>query len=358
MTPPAPHRPRPPVPSAAHHQPLPAAPGPREEVLATQRIGRAGAALLYRLVHLVAVARNFPPPPGFDRWDESAVTETAHDFLDGERGSKRVIDIAIRSVDEQGFERLMEHAVLNHLRDASRRTDMGRLVRRVTEVLTDEPAFSRADATPARWTLKDGPQAASGVPESTLIAAIAPVEVTVPEWSSDRRSAPLADRPSFIAMLTAVLSAAGGSLTAADIARVIATRLDHHRTPLSIELDVLETAAEHSPRLDPAVRASSTVRAAQIFGELSESERVMLPRFNLPVRDLEGVLPLRKSQVSLLRQRLATRLHDELADDEDPDGTIAELCRLCEQWAEDRTGPPGMTLRQGDGETGERKGGR
>jgi hypothetical protein len=343
---------------------------PREEVLATQRIGPAGAALLYRLVFLVAIARNFPPPAGFDRWDPSAVTETAHDFLDGPRGARRVIDIAIRSADEQGFERVLEQAIVNHLRDISRRTDMGRLVRRVTEVLTDEPAFSRvtgavataavpataagrARAVPAsktggRWALKDGPTAPSGAPETTLIAALARVEVTVPEWSSERRSAPLADRASFTRMLSAVLAAACGSLTAADMARVVATRLDHHRTPLSLELDVLETAAERSPALDPAVRASSAVRAQEIFGGLSENERILLACFDLPVRDLGSVLTLRKSQASLLRQRLAARLHGELADDEDPDGTVAELCRRCEQWTQDRTAALGTTLGHGD----------
>jgi hypothetical protein len=322
---------------------------PREELLATQRIGRAGAALLYRLVRVVAIARNFPPPAGFNRWDDSAVTETAHDFLDGERGSRRVIEIAIRSADERGFERVLEQAVVNHLRDASRRTDMGRLVRRVTEILTDEPAFSRIDGATARWALKDGPVGPSGVPETTLIAALAPIEVTVPEWSSERRSAPLADRDSFTRMLTAILASAVGSLTAVDIARVVATRLDHRRTPLSIELDVLETAAEHSPRLDPAVQASSSVRAAQILRGLSDSERIMLARFDLPVRELGSVLALRKSQAALLRQRLAARLHDELADDEDPDDTIAELCRLCERWLADRTATLGMTLRDGIG---------
>ena len=328
-----------------------AAPAPREELLATQRIGRSGAALLYRLVRIVAIARNFPPPPGFDRWDDSAVTETAHDFLDGERGTRRVIEIAIRSADEQGFERVLEQAVVNHLRDTSRRTDMGRLVRRVTEVLTDEPAFSRIEGAMARWALKDGPVIPSHVPETTLIAALAPVEVSVPEWSSERRSAPLADRDSFTRMLAAILAAAAGSLTAADIARVVATRLDHRRTPLSIELDVLETAMEHSPRLDPAVQASSSVRAAEILRSLSESERIMLARFDLPVRELGSVLGLRKSQAALLRQRLATRLHEELLDDEDPDDTIVELCRLCERWLADRTSALGMTLRHRDGGT-------
>jgi hypothetical protein len=322
---------------------------PREEVLATQRIGRAGAALLYRLVRVVAITRNFPPPPGFGQWDTSAVTETAHDFLDGERGRKRVIDIAIRSADEQGFERVLEQAVVNHLRDISRRTDMGRLVRRVTEVLAGEPAFARAGASPpgARWALKGGAAGPSDVPETTLIAALAPVEVTIPEWSSDRRSAPLADRGSFTRMLTVILTAANGSLTAADIARVIATRLDHARTPLSIELDVLETAGT-PPRLDPAVQASSMIRAAEIFRCLSEGDRIILACFDLPVRELGDVLALRKSQAALRRARLAARLHDELDDDEDPDDTIAELCLLCERWLQERTAGLGGALRHND----------
>src|SRR5207302_915630 len=133
----------------------------------------------------------------------------------------------------------------------------------------------------------------------------------------------------------------------------------HHRSPLSIELDVLETAAGHAPYRDPAVQASSAVRAAEIFGGLSESERIMLACLDLPVRELGDVLALRKSQAALLRQRLATRLHDELDDDEDPDDTIAELCRLCERWLPDRTRTPGTTLGHGDGDSAEeRKGGR
>src|SRR5262245_47045093 len=110
---------------------------PREEIHAKQRIGPAGAALLYQLVHAVAVSRNFPPPPGYEQWDKSAVTETAHDFLDGPRGTRRIMDIALRSVDDRSFERMMETAVLNYLRDLARRTDFGRLVVRVKEVLSE-----------------------------------------------------------------------------------------------------------------------------------------------------------------------------------------------------------------------------
>jgi hypothetical protein len=317
---------------------------PRQEVLAEQRIGPAGATLLYRLVLLVARSRNFPPPLGFEQWDESAVTETAHDFLVGERGRKRIADIAIRSVDEASFERIMEAAVVNHLREMSRRTDMGKLILRVSEILTDSDEFKRTDGRPARWALTDGPTAPSIIPDSHLAAALVDLPVTVPSWSSERRDAPLADRASFTRLLRMVLSAADGSLTAADIARAAATRLDHRRTPLSIELDVLERVAERSGRQDPAALASSAMRATQIFNELDDRGRILIACYGQPVRELGDLLALGRSQAALLQQRVIVRLREELEEDEDPDQTIAELRKLCECWLTDRTRTPGATF--------------
>lgn len=316
---------------------------PREEVLAEQRIGPAGAALLYRLVRAVAISRNFPPPPGSPRWDDTAVTETAHDFLDGERGRRRVADIAIRSVDEITFERIMEAAVVNHLREVSRRTDMGKLVLRVTEVLTDEDDFQLVASQRSRWTLTGGRSTPSTVPETQLAAAVVSTQVTIPAWSSARRSAPLADRETFIRLLRAVLAAADGSLTAADMAQALATRLDHRRIPLSIELDVLESIAERAPGQDPAVQATTSIRAAQIFDQLDDRSRVLIALYEQPVRDLGEVLAIGKSQASLLRQRLTGWLREELKDDTDAEETIAEIRRLCESWAEGRTTAPGAT---------------
>jgi hypothetical protein len=316
---------------------------PREEVLEDQRIGPAGAALLYRLVRVVAVSRNFPPPPGFERWDETAVTETAHDFLDGERGRRRVTDIAIRSVDETSFERIMESAIVNHLREVSRRTDMGRLVLRVTEVLTDEDDFQQVGSQPTRWSLADGPTAPSTAPDSALSSAIVSTQVKIPAWNSERRWAPLADRESFVRLLRAVLTAADGSLTAADLAQVLATRLDHRRAPLSIELDVLEGIAERAPMQDPATLATSGIRAVQIFNELDDRNRALMALYEQPLRDLGDVLAIGKSQAGFLRQRLTSWLQSELASDTEAEVTVAQLRRLCESWLEDRTTSPGAT---------------
>jgi hypothetical protein len=329
---------------------------PRQEILETQQIGPAGARLLYRLVRLVALKRNFPPPPGFEHWDDSSVTEVSHDFLDGQRGHKRVIEIAIKSVDNASFERILEEAIVNHLREASRRTDMGKLIVRVTEILSDEKEFTRIETQPHRWTMGGDPMAASTVPEATLAAAISTIEVTVPQWTSEYRAAPLADRASFIRMMRAILTAASGSLLAADIARVISTRLDHHRSPLSIGLEALESAAERSPRTDPAVQASSAVRAKQLFDSLNDRARIMVACYERPVRELRDVLPVGKSQAAALRLKVIGRLRVELETDAEPDDTIVELRRLCESWLEKRTSAADATLVDDNGETVDARG--
>jgi hypothetical protein len=330
---------------------------PRQELLAEQRIGPAGAALLYRLVRLVSGARNFPPPPGYEVWEESAVAETAHDFLIGERGRKRVIEIAIRSVDDESFERIMEAAVLNHLREIGRRTDTGRLILRISEILSEEDRFSRVAGNSSRWTLTGRTRRPSTVPETALAASVAAARVNVPRWASERRSAPLADRESFVAMLEAILTAAKGSLTAVEIAQAVATRLEHRTAPLSIELDASEVLAEQAAHTDPATQVDSAIRAAQIFNELDDRDRIMIARYEATVRELGDALVLRRSQAALLRQRLAERLRRELDDDADPETTIAGLRQLCETWIEDRTAAAGATFRDsedtGAGERGQ-----
>src|SRR5260370_32792331 len=91
--------------------------------------------MLYRAVQTVAIARNFPPPDGHVRWDQDAAVDVAHDFLDGERGRKRITDLAPRATDDASLERLLHAAVLNFHRDRSRHTHVRALIRRVRAVL-------------------------------------------------------------------------------------------------------------------------------------------------------------------------------------------------------------------------------
>ena len=130
---------------------------PREEILRDGRLGPEGAELLYRTVWLVAVGNRFPPPEGSSGWDGTAVGEVAHDFIRDQRGPKRLLDVAVRSVDDRSFERLLEAAVLNFLRDMARGTDLGKLIVRLKEILRDEKDFESVPGRPERWALSGGP---------------------------------------------------------------------------------------------------------------------------------------------------------------------------------------------------------
>jgi hypothetical protein len=317
---------------------------PREELLSTRRLGRAGAELLYKTVWLVAVGNGFPPPEGSASWNETAVTEAAHDFLKDERGAKRLLDIAVRSVDERSFERLLEAAVLNFLRDVARGTDLGKLIVRVKEILRDEGDFEAVSGSPERWTLTGGPAAPSAAGPDELASATAGVKVVVPKWTSERRGAPLADRPSFVRLMTSVLIAAGGSLTAVDIAHALTARLDHRRTPLVTPLDIREQVSEPGQAGgDPATWTVAELHAVDIFNSLSDRERIIVTTLDRNVRDLGRLIDMGRTQAALIRQRLIDRLRDELADDDDPGSTATVLCERCDDWIKHRTGTDDAT---------------
>jgi hypothetical protein len=317
----------------------------RDELLTGKSLGREGAMLLYRTVWLVAIGSGFPPPAGTSDWDENAVAETAHDFLDGPRGAKRLLDIALRSVDDRSFERLLEASVRNFLRDIGRRTDFGKVVLRVKEILRDEDAFEKASAEGDRWTLSGGQSAPSAAHPDSLTQATKDIPVTVPKWSSNRRTAPLADRTTFIALIVAILRAASGSLTAVDICHAVVSRLDHRRTALSVELDVRGPASElPDSRSGPADQTLAILHAEDIFESLGDRERIIVTVLEKNVRELGRMIGTGKTQAALLRQQLIDRLSSELEQDEDPDMTAAALCRMCETWVDYRTEKPSATF--------------
>jgi hypothetical protein len=139
--------------------------------------------------------------------------------------------------------------------------------------------------------------------------------------------------------MTTVLTAAAGSLTAPEIARVLTARLDHRKISYVTNLDIREQLSEPGPTGgDPATRTVAELHALDIFNSLSDKERIIVTTLDENVRELGRLIDTGKTQAALIRQRLLDRLHDELADDDDPDSTATSLCDLCEDWIDSRTG--------------------
>jgi hypothetical protein len=316
-----------------------------DELMVTGRLGPQGVRLLYHVVQVVARARNFPPPAGHVRWDADAAADAAHDFLDGERGSKRLTDLALRATDQTSFERLLHGAVVNFHRDRSRQTELGALVRRVREVLERSELFEPTPSDHMRWRVLGGPDEASGAPPASLARAAAEEpHVEVPRWSSNKRRAPQADFASFERLVQRVLTAAKGSLTAAEIARAVSARLGPHRVPLTLELDVLERLPDRGLMAQIETQVLGRMHAAELFAQLSDRERMLLAAWDRPVRDLGELLGVRHSQAHVLRQRLAARLKHELEGDPDAETIVSDLLALATQWLVERTTGPGAAL--------------
>ena len=323
--------------------------GPRAELAETGKIGPRLADLLYRTVAVIGVSRRFPPPGGSATWDDSAVAETAHQLIDGERGAKRLVDALLRSTDEESFARVIEGATVNFLRDVARATDQGKLVLRVAEILRAGEEFAEHGGKPPRWGLAGGPQAPSTVGLSALArAAAAEPHVVVPAWTSDRRDAPVADRPSITRILVRVLRTAGGTLTAAEAAAAVAARVDVRRSPLTIEVRVLERISEPAGPADPATATAVSLEAREVFSALDDRERILIAGFGEKWEVVADRLALKRSQVMLLRQRVVRRLQADLGVLVDDDGTplggdqeavltAAAVRDLCVAWAEGRT---------------------
>ena len=310
----------------------------RDELLKSGCLGEAGAAMLYNIVGLVGVAHRFPPPEGSTSWDGSAQQSVTHAFLESPRTHKRLLDIALRSVDDRSFERQLEKAVLNALRDEARSTNLGKLIVRVKEVLRSTDDFvSISGAGEDLWIVDGSTNEPSTTPTRDLAAAIRGEQVVVPRWTSSTRDAPLADRDTFVRLTRLVLVAARGSLTARDIAGVLTTRLDHRRVPLTVQLDNAQGLSEPAdPTADPVSRTLSGIRAAEIFDGLSDRERIIVVNLELSVRELAFTIETGKSQAAELRQRLTDRLIAEL-DDDDQQGTVRALAELCDRWIQQRT---------------------
>jgi hypothetical protein len=318
----------------------------RDELLAGQ-LGPAAATALYRSVRITAFAHNFPPPPGNTVWDDDAVEAVAHDFLTGSKGLARLTEIALRTTDERSFARLLDAAVLNHHRDVARRTDLGRLIRRLKEVLNDSDRFARAPQGQGWWHHVDHPGGASTVPQSQLAANLLDVMVVVPKWDSETRERPIADRDSLERLLENALTTAQGALTEADLAKLVAGRVETRRSPVTIELDLLEGTSEPAADLPDAVDTQIHAQHAKaILDRLSDVQRIILVVADDPVREIATVLGVGKTKAAQQRQRLFDFLQGQLADADDPASVLSELSNLCTGWFEQRTQTLGATSKK------------
>lgn len=305
-----------------------------EELTNDGRLGNSGAKMLYAAVRAVGKGRGFRPPEGHDRWSGDAIVEAAHDFLADGRTPSRLAYIVLHATSEDSMERLLNTMILNFLRDEGRRTEIGKLVRRINTVLSGDDRFVYAYE---RWSLATGPTAPSTATADELgRAASAVVHVTVPRWSDQTaRAHPHADAASIALLCHTVLVEAEGSLTPADLARAISARLGLRPIPIKNLLDIPEQADE---RYTTAIDANDDLVAARaVFESLTEREKRIMATLHLPVRGLFEAIGVKKSQAAPVRIRAIAAVTEATLDLPNPDVVRSHIHDIARGWLHDRT---------------------
>jgi hypothetical protein len=114
----------------------------REE-LADGSAGSATVSLLVQLTRQVGNSKTFPPPPGYSAWTEGAATEWVA-ALFAQRGPAFLLTCFVKATDDASLERLLLTTITNALIDEAKKTDVGKMRRRLGTLLAADPRFAVA----------------------------------------------------------------------------------------------------------------------------------------------------------------------------------------------------------------------
>jgi hypothetical protein len=310
--------------------------------------GEDFAGLLYLSMRAVARARNFPPPADHTVWSPDAVLEASHDFLISTHARRRLTELAVLAADDEELVRLLQTACLNFLRERSRATTIGRLIRRLKDLLRSDPRFAEVAAgqVGAGNVILAGTTATApfgGRREDLARAAWSVKDVTIVRWTPNaRRESPIADRDSLLRVSLAVLAFAEGSLPWDQLAAAVGERfgLSTRSVPGVVATDDLDsigteadaaTAAYPASAIAPTEPLFRTAAAESLLTQLTNTEILVLAHLDEPVRTIATFINASPSTAAVLKNKVADKLRILLTDDDDAEETALEAIRLARE---------------------------
>ena len=251
------------------------------------------------------------------RADGSPWTEEDTDDLVGEFCASAGFQEALLSATNDDQLRAILYTALRNInRDQHRKTERGRLRRRLIEVLRDTDRFVE-DPT-GFWRLSDRPAGqVSSTRHADLVAVSWTVTPKVVVWRDDAaRESPHTDGESWISLLLTVLGAADGAVDVSELADVCAKRFGLGPVSHLEELDLPDEREPPDPDAvapDTAVVADdeeleAAVEAVVIWGQLSPGERQLLPLLLGSVRDAASETGIPKSTIQPAMARLKSKM--------------------------------------------------
>ncbi len=279
-----------------------------------------------------AVAGRFPRPDG-NEWNPEDIEDLASDFY----ASPAYEHAILMAHDDDSLRALVYTALANLVRSELRRTDRGRLHRRLRELMTSESFIEH----PSKFWRRDGDPAEPSISTMPdLLAAAWAVEVTVARWRPDaRRNRPFAERSSLVDLLDAVYDLARGAVHVDTLVEVFAHRLGVGSTSVIESLDLVEerfavvsTSGPGEELLEQESELDAAVAALELWGQLSPRERLLVPHLGFSARQVADAVGGAKSSVHDAMTRLKEKFRTILREAEDEDQTkiLSELLALAQ----------------------------
>lgn len=252
--------------------------------------------------------------------------------------------LVTKATSEESYGRLVRASVKNWLIDKARAIGTGPLRRSVEKVLAQSVEFEQVPAGnvgAGRWRAAGSDWLPWGGDAGELVAVAWSVpNVRVPKWSSTSRRPPVADRPSLVGIIGAVLQAAGGSLETAQLVYVFSQRFAAALDPTPVSFS--SGSDEDDSGIDPRSYALGpedeliaegaiediAAEAAEIFGRLSDFERAVVPHLDNQAA-IQQLLGLGRSQSALFSQRLRAKIRELAGTGSDREDIVREVIALC-----------------------------
>lgn len=266
-------------------------------------------AVYLQLVREVAtgLAGSRPLNPNGHPWRTEDTDDLVQDFFAGPSWQ----GVLINAENDDGLRALIYRTLDRILIDQYRRTERGRLQRRLDEIFRDDRFVEHPQHY---WRRNSDPSTVFNGSANDLAIAVSTVDIKIVVWRADSvRRSPHTDRESFFALLDAMFDCARSAIEMNAIVNVLANRLGLQTASLFEEINV----ADNSDDLDSKLIANeddgegATV-AVDIWTQLSPLERRMLPMMEVSSREAGLRLGIGKTQANNVNVRLKEKLRQTL----------------------------------------------
>lgn len=304
-----------------------------------QSTGFAGdetCSMLHRCVKQVSRRTSFPPPDGHYSWTDDAcwdlLSEMFANASDG--GSPFIVGCFVKATDDASFERLILTAIENHLKDEAKKTQRGKLRRRLDTLLSADNRFVRGAGAGGAWALSEHTGSVWQGDRNDLVRTAFTVPGTI-EKLNPAGPTPAATKATLLAVAHAVLSAAGGAVRDEDLARVFQERFALLRPPTFTTLEsdgVWEPSAPADHPSDEQSAGDATVATATaltLWASLSPVERALIPILGESDAALAKAAGTGPKQAAAIRDAVKEKLRLAVVESDDAGTLLEDLLQLC-----------------------------